>query len=312
MTHHKATLNDIADAASVSISTVTRYIHERGYVKPDKQKRIETAIAQLNYQPKHQSIARKIPSNMIGIIIPYDVMCSHFNAVLCAIEKSLHQHGLISFVTTAVHGEKAELARIKDLHKQGVDGVIVIGGRLSDHRLQQLRLNIPVVSIGNNQLMTENISSVSTNNVVGGYLATNYLLRLGHEKIVHICGNLSQPDGKQRLDGYYQALEKAGIPIRSELVIYGKFEIDCGRQAVETLISQEVEFSAIFAANDHMALGAISMLKEKGYSVPEQVSVIGFDDHEMATIFSPPLTTIRQPSQHYGEMAATHMLQHLA
>ncbi|MCK6265714.1 substrate-binding domain-containing protein [Vibrio sp. ZSDE26] len=307
----KATLNDIALTASVSVSTLSRYLHRRGYVSRDKQVRIQAAMSKLNYHPRVKGHKTQSGlSHLVGVIIPY-ALCPHSNAILSGLEEKLAEFNLIPLVTIGKWSNETELARFRVLMKQGVDGVVVIGGSLTHLQLVDLALDLPLVTIGNYDVESEKITSINTNNYVGGYLATNHLLQLGHTKIAHISGISFHPDAKQRMKGYQEAIKKAGLPLSSDLIVTGNFEVKSGDRAVERLLDQRIEFSAIFAANDQMAFGAISALKRAGIQVPEQVSVVGFDDHEISGTYTPPLTTLAQPSQYYGALAAEKIAESL-
>ncbi|MGF1697835.1 substrate-binding domain-containing protein [Vibrio lamellibrachiae] len=311
MSQKKPTLNDIAISASVSVSTLSRYLHRRGYVSRDKQKRIQESMAQFNYHPRTKSIVTQGDrSHLIGVIVPY-ALCPHSNAILSGLEEKLAEFNLIPIVTIGKWINETELSRFRVLLKQGVDGVVVIGGSLTNMQLKDLALDLPLVTVGSYDVENEQVSSICTNNFVGGYLATNHLLRLGHKKIAHISGIMFHPDAKQRMLGYMEALEKAGLAPVQELIVGGNFEVSSGEKAVETLLSQGIEFSAIFTANDQMAFGAINALRKAGIHVPEQVSVVGFDDHEVSSAFNPPLTTVSQPSRYYGVLAAEKIAERL-
>ncbi|MBY6196045.1 substrate-binding domain-containing protein [Vibrio hangzhouensis] len=164
-----------------------------------------------------------------------------------------------------------------------------------------------MVTIGCTDIDHPNIHCIKNSSLVGGYMATNHLLRLGHTNIVYLSGIHFHPDSKYRRLGYRQALEKAGLTYDPERVISGHFNVESGRKAVEKLQAQKLPFTAIFAANDQMAFGAIQALENAGVRVPQHVSVIGFDDHEVSSAFTPALTTIRQPSIQFGRSAALHL-----
>lgn len=304
MPNSKPTLNDIAQTAAVSISTLNRYIHQRGFVSRDKQLRIQQAMTMLGYQPITTKNKIKDKLNyMVGVLSPY-ALCPHSNAILSGLESEIKKYQLSPVVMIGNWNNAQELTRVKQLKHQGVDALIVIGSSLTAAQLTDIALQLPIVTIGGHDIKHPNIHYIGTSGLVGGYMATNHLLRLGHTDIVYLSGLVFHPDSQQRLLGYKQALDKAGIDYCAERVVSGKFDVASGRDAVRKLIYQGVKFSAIFAANDQMAFGAIRELKDAGIQVPHQVSVVGFDDHEVSSVFTPALTTLRQPSLQFGRLAA--------
>ncbi|MCJ2376802.1 substrate-binding domain-containing protein [Vibrio sp. ZSDZ34] len=311
MNTNKSTLEDIAKAATVSISTLSRYLNRRGYVSKDKQKRIQEAMKSLNYQPRYKaSSQKKERSSLIGIIIPY-ALCPHSNAILAGLESELSQFNLVPLVTIGNWNNLTENSRFETLQKQNVAAMVIIGGSLTPIQLQSLAVDIPIVTIGNYDIEHANIINIKTNNFVGGYMATNHLLRLGHSQIAHITGISFQSDSKQRQLGFQEAMKKAGLTISPDLIASGQFDVAGGERAMEKLLSSKIHFTAVFVANDQMAFGAITALSKAGIDVPEQVSVVGFDDHEVSNAFSPALTTIKQPSESIGRAAALKVANQL-
>ncbi|WP_429759573.1 substrate-binding domain-containing protein [Vibrio wakamikoensis] len=307
MPSSKPTLNDIALAASVSISTLNRYIHQRGFVSRDKQLRIQKAMVTLGYQPKptKNKVTDKL-NYLVGVLSPY-ALCPHSNAILSGLEGELGKYQLSPVVMIGNWNNTQEQTRTRQLIHQGVDALVVIGSSLTAPQLIEIALQLPIITIGGHDIKHPNIHCISNSGLVGGDMATNHLLRLGHTDIVYLSGLVFHPDSQQRLLGYKQALDKAGIDYCPERVVNGKFDVASGRDAVRKLLCQGVQFTAIFAANDQMAFGAISTLKEAGIQVPHQVSVVGFDDHEVSAVFTPALTTLRQPSLQFGRLAATRV-----
>jgi LacI family transcriptional regulator len=210
------------------------------------------------------------------------------------------------------HWNEVEEARCIDvLRSRRVDGMIVFTGRLSDQALCDLAKQLPVVVTGRD-LAAPGLFSLKFDDFEGARLATHHLLALGHRKIAFIAGDPVHPDAQERLRGYRAALEAAGVRYKAALVVPGKFHEASGVEAVERLIDSREPFSAIFAANDQMAFGAALGLHRRGLRVPEDVSLVGFDDLAGAAHSIPPLTTIHQAAYELGVLAATAMLQLLA
>ena len=192
-----------------------------------------------------------------------------------------------------------------------VDGIIVLTGRLPDQALKACAKTVPVVVTGRT-LRAPGLYALKFDNLEGARLATQHLLQLGHRHIGFITGDPEHPDSLERLQGYRLALEKAGVAYDPQRVAPGEYHEISGVLAVDRLLQNRQPLSAIFAANDQMAFGAVLGLRRHGLRVPDDVSLVGFDDLPTAQYASPPLTTIHQPSYELGRIAAVSMLQLLA
>ena len=184
--------------------------------------------------------------------------------------------------------------------------IIALDARLSDEALVALARELPVVVTGRS-LEAPHLASLRFDNFGGAREATNYLLDLGHLRIAFITGDPEHQDALERQRGYLSALAERGIPVDPKLIIAGDYRERSGTQAVLRLLKQGVKFTAVFAANDQMALGALLGLYQQHVSVPQQVSVIGFDDLQVGQFSIPPLTSVHQPSLETGQLAARAM-----
>jgi LacI family transcriptional regulator len=193
------------------------------------------------------------------------------------------------------------------LRSRRVDGIIVLTGRLSDAALKQYAKALPVVATGR-RLKAANLFSLDFDNFEGARLATTHLTGLGHQRIAFIAGNAEHPDANERLRGYRAGLEAAGIPFNPDLVAAGLFHEESGMLATDRLLDTRRRFTALFAANDQMALGACLALQRRSLRVPQDVSVMGFDDVSMSRYSIPPLSTVHHPAYELGQRAATAML----
>lgn len=229
-------------------------------------------------------------------------------------------HGIISgfqgtpFVPLVVDGQwnaEIEALAIRTLLERQVDGLILVGGQLSGVMLAELALKKPCVVVSQRLLGWED-RCVTIDNVDAAFQATKFLIEHGHTAIAHFTGLLEHDDAKDRLEGYRSALQHFQIPYRLELVYEGNFACQSGEDGVETLLSKSAEFTAIFAANDQMAMGARLALYRRRIRVPEDVSIIGFDDQPASAYMSPPLTTVAQPATQMGRTAAGMLLQQIA
>jgi LacI family transcriptional regulator len=205
----------------------------------------------------------------------------------------------------------AEARCLGVLRSRRVDGIVVLLPRLSDSVLQECAKTLPVVVSGRS-LQAPGLFALNFDNYTGGFIATRHLLDLGHTRIAFIAGDQEHPDAAERMRGYRSALELAGVPFDPALVVPGRYYEISGQQAVDRLLDEGREFTAIFAANDQMAAGAALSLFRHGLQVPDDVSLVGFDDLPTSMYATPPLSTIQQPAYELGRMAAASILQLIA
>src|SRR5690606_8001724 len=204
-----------------------------------------------------------------------------------------------------------ELNYIDVLMEKRVDGIIfVAAGMSAEHirMLQDKRMPVVVVDRDSPGVM---VDSVQIDNAAGGWLATNHLIELGHTRIVCIAGPSDVTPSGERVDGYRRALREAGLPVHAEDIVRGDFHPAGGYRIAEELLARDKRPTAIFACNDLMAIGALSAAKAMGFRVPEDVSVVGFDDIYLAAYSNPPLTTVRQPKYEMGRLATKLLLERM-
>lgn len=304
-------LYDVANLAGVSPSTVSRFLNRTTYVSEDKSFKIEQAITTLGYKPTfHMQQDKSRRSMTIGVLIQHPDS-PYTSSILNDMEKVLMAQGYSLVLATGHWQNKLEMNALEYLMKCAVDGLIVVTGNLSEQLILKTSESIPIVAVGYN-IEGENVRSLSLDNTLGGYIATLHLLQLGHMNIAHIKGLDSQPDSRARFNGYKKALIEANIKPNPKLIMQGDFSAETGYQKTIELIESKMHFSALFAANDQTAYGAIKALTDRGIRVPEDVSVIGFDDLPVSRYFTPALTTLRQPIEEIGTLCARSMLNLLS
>ena len=304
------TLAMVASAAGVSASTVSRILNGTAVVSEDKKKTINDAIERLGFIPN--PVARGLAGGRtfsVGVLTQ-TLDSPFYGAALRGIEESLRSTGYSPLYVSG-HWDAAEEARcINLLRSRRVDGIIVLTGGLSDQALRQCARTLPVVVTGR-ALKAPGLYSLLFDDLGGGLLATQHLIDLGHRRIAFISGDNAHPDSVKRHAGYRAALEAAGISYDPALVVPGLFTEDSGLEAVEKLFTSGQQFSAIFAANDQMAVGASLGLYRRSMRVPDDISVIGFDDAQFSAYTHPPMSTIHQPMLELGRLAAQALLQML-
>jgi LacI family transcriptional regulator len=200
-----------------------------------------------------------------------------------------------------------ELSGIQALLGRRVDGLILIGGGLPGDEIARRCADLPTVIVAR-QLPSDQHNCIFMDNVAGGALATRHLIQNGHRRIAIIRGLEDHADSTDRFSGYEQAMQEAQLPVEQSLILDGDFSAESGERCTEELLTRQATFSAIFATNDMMAFGARLALSRRGIRVPEDVSLVGFDDQMESAFTTPPLTTIRQPAREMGEQASQAVL----
>jgi LacI family transcriptional regulator len=302
------TLDMVAQAAGVSASTVSRILNGTAVVSELKTRAVDEAIRKFGFVPN--PVARGLAGGRtlsIGVITQ-SIDSPFYGVALRGIEDELSRAGYSSLFVSGHWDAEQEARCIEMLRGRRVDGIIVLTGRLSDATLKKCAKFLPVVVTGR-ALKAAHLASLNFDNFEGGRLATEYLISLGHKRIAFITGDSRHQDAIERMNGYRAALDAAGIAFIPALVAQGLFHEESGLDAVEHLLNQKQQFSAIFAANDQMAFGACLGLYRRGLRVPEDISVVGFDDLLTCRYTLPPLTTVHYPALEFGQLAAQAVLE---
>ena len=302
------TINDIADAAMVSKSTVSRVLNGTAEVSADKKQAVLEAVRRLGFQPS--VIARSLSSGTsmtIGVMTQL-IGSSFYDSISQGVISGLTGSGYSPIFVDGQWQELESVDGIRALLGRRVDGLIMIGGNVPRDAVAELGGNLPVIFVARH---FDGHQSVSMDNVKASGEAVKFLAENGHRRIVLVQGLPHHPDAIARLQGYRLALEEVGLPCDEDLILDGDFTSDAGIRAVKKLLAAGTDFTAIFAANDRTAFGVTLALTQAGLRVPEDVSVVGFDDQLEAQYMVPPLTTVRQPGREMGEMAARAILSKL-
>lgn len=307
VTDTTVTLQMVAELAGVSSSTVSRILNGSAKVSPAKQQAVDAAIARLGFMPN--PVARGLAGGRtlsIGVVTQA-IDSPFYGEGLRGIEAVLGAAGYMPLFASG-HWTAADEKKCVDLLlSRRVDGMIVFTGRLPDETLMEVARRVPTV-VNGRKLSGPGLFSLNFANVEAARMATLHLIELGHRRIVHILGPRDHVDARERKEGYRRALKEAGIAYDPALVVQGDFSEGGGMKAVNHLIEAGIAFSAIFAANDQTAYGAALGLYRRNLRVPDDVSVVGFDDLPGSQYSIPPLTTIRQPVYQLGELGARAVL----
>ncbi|NRQ33034.1 LacI family DNA-binding transcriptional regulator [Nonomuraea sp. NN258] len=299
---------DVAREAGVSHQTVSRVLNDHPNVSPDTRARVEAAIKRLGY--RRNLVARALvtrTTRTLGVV-SFDTTLYGPASTIYGIEQAARTAG---YFVSIVSLKTIDSAGVRDavgyLTEQGVDGVVVVAPQRSAARaLESLPSGTPVVAVEGTH--TADMSVVSIDQVAGARLATEHLLGLGHETVWHVGGPLDWLETEGRIEGWRGVLEAAGRPVPDPLP--GDWSPRSGYEAGKTLAAMP-GVTAVFVANDQMALGVLRALSEQGVRVPEQISIVGFDDIPESEFFSPPLTTVRQDFAALGRQCIQVLLRQL-
>ncbi len=303
----KITIQDIAREAKVSISTVSRVLNNGAAVADEKREAVFKAVDKLGYQPN--VFARGLASGQsktIGVLTPY-ISSPFYGEMMRGIVEGLFNSGYSVLFSEVFWSLERERYAIQSLMARRIDGLITLGGESSAEALLNINDQIPLIIIGRT-VPSLSDRCLRINDFEGAYNATKYLIDYGHHRIVCITGLLSHQDAAERLAGYRQALQDNSIEFDDHLVLEGDFTEKSGLIGMQSLLMRGQTFSAVFAGNDQMAYGARLALYRHGLRVPDDISLIGFDDQPGSAFMIPPLTTIRFPAVEMGQAAACAIL----
>ncbi len=309
-----AGIDDVAREAGVAASTVSRALSGRGQVSPATRERVAKVARELGYTASFAASSLATGRTMcIGVIVPF-IDRWFFNSVLSGVSEALAHRGY-DLTLYNVSSDPAARRNMFDsvIHRRRVDGMIAVALELDPDETDQLaRLDIPAIAIGGR---SQRLHALAIDDVAVARLATEHLLALGHRRIGHLGGDPAYDldfliPTRRRL-GYEQALAGAGIPIDPTLFAHADFTTDSGYTAAKNLLGRpDARMTALFAASDEMAIGAILAARDLGYDVPRDLSVIGIDGHSMGGVFG--LTTVDQFPHRQGARAVEAILAELA
>lgn len=302
--------------------TVSRVVNQNGYVSERTREKVLQAIKELNY--RRNGSARNLKrqcTETVGLVLG-DISNPYSTELANAVRETLSARGFSLFICISEHSAKEDIAAIGSLVNHSVDGLIVAtrSNKGGDEYLKEIvESNVPVVVIGR-EFHHQTVDYVATDNLNGGFEATQHLIDLGHTRIGFIGATLSGGSSLKRLQGYLKALEEHNIPVDERLITGPKEAISevpgysterIGYEGMKRLLALPNRPTAIFARNDFTAIGAMTAIKEAGLSIPEDIAIVGFDDIPLAVHTSPPLTTVRQPMRLQGQLAAEMLLERI-
>jgi LacI family transcriptional regulator len=298
------TIYDVAREAGVSMATVSRVVNNNPNVKPQTRKKVFEAIERLGYRPN--AVARGLASKKtttVGVVIP-DIANAIFAEVARGIEDIANMYHYNIILCNADKRKDKEIRVINTLLEKQVDGLLFMGGTVTDEHLQAFNSsNVPIVLCATTDEKSS-IPSVDIDHEGAAFDAVTKLIQEGHRNIAMISGTLQDPaNGYARFQGYKRALEQAGLKYREDYVRVGNYKYESGIEATQYFLALSERPTAIFAATDEMAIGAIHSLQDADVAVPADMSVISVDNSRMASMVRPQLTTVAQPMYDIGAVS---------
>ncbi len=298
------TMKDIAKFAGVSTTTVSKILNNKDKdISNATRERVLNLIEEHNYRPNKiaKSLVTK-KTNTIGLVIP-DIRNPFFPELARGAEDKANEKGYnIIFCNTDDDSDKEE-KYINMLVEKMVDGIVFTAASEREKGFEgKKKFSVPIVLVDRDIDIDGIIGKVTVDNFMGGYEGTKHLLQLGHERILYLSGPLVNKTGSDRLKGYKKALNEFNVELKEEYIKEGNYKSEWGYKVIND-IGNELKYTSVFCGNDLIAIGAIKALKEMKLDVPNDVSVVGFDDIYMANLIDPELTTIRQPNYEMGYKA---------
>ncbi|MGJ7608378.1 LacI family DNA-binding transcriptional regulator [Variovorax sp. LT1R20] len=305
-----ATIKDVALRAGVSVTTVSHVVNDTRHVSAKGRERVELAIRELGYVPN--AMARSLKSNTtstLGMLIP-NSSNPYFAEIVRIVEDRCFGAGYTLVLCNTDDEPRRQSVYLQVLAERRIDGLIVVSTGDDDSLVTQLQgLRIPTVLV-DREIADPSCDLVETAHMQGGLLAVRHLLSLGHKRIACIGGPVGLTPSEQRIEGWRMALAEAGTTPNADALLWrGAFTSQSGYEAMHAILRTEHPPSAVFVCNDLMAIGALRAAHESGVHVPDELSIVGFDDIELSAYTSPPLTTVAQPKERIGALAVDMLLE---
>lgn len=297
---------DIARMSGVSIATVSRILNQNGRYSPETEKKVMDIVKEYDYKINQSAKSlRTNKTHSIGVIVP-DITNEFFAKIIRSIETYIIPLGYTVFVCDSNENEEMENLHIASLAAKDVDGIIYISGKSTVSRIYET-YKIPVVYIDRRPQNAGTL--INSDNEMGGFLATEELIRKGCTRIVMLRDKRMLSTVSHRFSGYVSAHNKYEIPMMTELIVETEVNYSDAKAGIMRLIRDGIPFDGIFANNDMMAIGALHALREAGIRIPDDVKIVGFDGISLSEICDPPLTTVLQDTEKFGEISVKALIQ---
>ncbi len=304
-----ATIKDVAKLAGVALSTASYAMSGDSKVSAKTREKVLEAARQLNYQKNGFAMdLKRSRTNTIALILT-DLSGPYYSELIRSIQDVALSNSYDLIACSSMGGKDSTAVRF--LLEKRVDGAIVLAHNITDEILQAAGSSRFPIVVMDRLIASEGLINVVVDGELGGYSATRYLIEKGHEHIAYISGPANSYDNALRYKGFQRAMQEAGLEEKTKWKLNGGFIREGGYKSTKMMLMQGELPSAVFYANDEMAVGGMKALEEGGISVPDDISVIGFDDIQLAEYIQPPLTTIRQPMYESGSLAGHLLFQML-
>jgi LacI family repressor for deo operon, udp, cdd, tsx, nupC, and nupG len=306
-----SSIKDVARLAGVSTATVSRTLSDPDKVTEETRRKVQAAIRRSGYVANALARSFRTQRTQTILVLVPNIGNPFYSLIIQGLEEVAQRYGYRILVGNTQNQHERETEYLQGAMQRQVDGVISLGSTLPVIETRKGMPAVPLVMACEYLRNDTAVSSVSIDNIAAAMVATEHLLELGHREIAFINGPAQTPLSKGRLLGYRRALKARGVAYDKARVVRGDFSLASGERAARELLASGVKFTAIFSASDAMAIGAFKELRRAGVEVPQQVSVVGFDDIELADYVEPPLTTIRQPRREIGRATMQLMIDKL-
>jgi LacI family transcriptional regulator len=304
----RATIRSVAKLAGVAPSTVSHYLNQTAPISPNTAQSVERAIAKLNYRVHLGARSlRSRKTQSVGLVIP-NITTPFFGELAAIIENMLWDRGYQMLLCISERDVEREVVQVATLISRQVDGILMVYNNEASEVVRTVdELPVPMVFVDR---PVPGRNSVATDNFYGGQLAARHLLSLGHRCFGLLCGEVEIRNAADRIEGFRSELRLAGVDVSPNYIVHGRQELQLGVKISE-LLKQDPGPTAVFATNDIVAIGAWPTLLESGYRIPQDISIVGFDDIEVSRYLVPTLTTIAQPAREIGTRAVDLLLKSL-
>ncbi len=306
-------LKKVAKIAGVSTATVSRVVNGDAKVRPETRLKVQAIIDDLNYMPSR--VAQRLrskgrESKILGLVLP-DIENPFYVDMIKGIEEAAYRHDYSVIIGNFSQKKDRADMYIDVLKSEAVNGFIVAPVSTTDEKVGQLvRSGYHVVCVDRG-LSEVDVDIVQVNNEEGAYKAINHLVKLGHKRIAHVCGNINIPTTRERIRGYKRALNTAGISVDEDLILSRASDFQSGLDLTNDLLHKKHPPTAIFASNNLLTLGALQAIHSYPLNIPDDIAIVGFDDMYWSTSLNPPLTAVRQDGYEIGRRATDLLMQRM-
>lgn len=302
---------EVAKLAGVSPATVSRVLHNYPHIRDELRTKVLEAIDKLGYEPNRVAQRlRATDSQLIGMIVT-DITNPFFNTIMASIENVFFNKGFSLMMSNTASDPEKERAYLSMMENEGVAGLVIATTSENVDEVTALAdKGLPIVII-DRRMSKGKVDMVLSDNVAGAFSAVEHLIKLGHTRIGHIGGPLRLTSGRERYQGYQQAMHEAGLPIEEGWVRFGDHKHHSGHEQTLELLNTNPSLTALFIENNMMTLGALNAIHDSGRRIPNDIAIVGFDDMPWAVSLNPPLTTVAQATYDIGTRVATRLLERI-